>query len=506
MPRLLIPLALAGICAALLTVTIRFGSFVAGGSDSSCYVIQAERWAAGRLLAPDPLAVQAPWPDAERAFAPAGHFPAPRVTGAIAPICPSGLSMLMAPFRFAGGRVTMFALFPLCGIALVVATFLLGARVQPGVGLASALVIASNPIVVYQAVQPMSDVPAAAFWTLALAAAVGRTPRAPLLAGISAAVAILVRPNLLPLGVVIGVFLLVRPERPWVDRLRHAAVYAVPCAVGCAAVALVQWHLYGSPLASGYGAVSDIFAFAHVAPNVSRYGSWLVQAQTPLVLLALGAPFVAPRGFALLGLAFSLVTAGVYLPYLVFEDWPYVRFLLPAMPVLTVLWLSTLSGLVQRVSVRQTSRVLGLVAVAVAIAGIWTARSHQAFALRRLESVYPRTGEEVGRRLPRNALVVTSRYSGSVRYYAGRETLVWDALDPASLDRALAFARAHGLEPFFMLDSGEEEAFRMRFAGSELARLDWPPAIEIAPQVRIYDPGARARYQRGESIATEYVR
>jgi hypothetical protein len=45
MPRLLIPLALAGICAALLTVTIRFGSFVAGGSDSSCYVIQAERWA-----------------------------------------------------------------------------------------------------------------------------------------------------------------------------------------------------------------------------------------------------------------------------------------------------------------------------------------------------------------------------------------------------------------------------------------------------------------------------
>jgi 4-amino-4-deoxy-L-arabinose transferase-like glycosyltransferase len=155
------------------------------------------------------------------------------VTGAIAPICPSGLSMLMAPFRFAGGRVTMFALFPLCGIALVVATFLLGARVQPGVGLASALVIASNPIVVYQAVQPMSDVPAAAFWTLALAAAVGRTPRAPLLAGISAAVAILVRPNLLPLGVVIGVFLLVRPERPWVDRLRHAAVYAVPCAVGC---------------------------------------------------------------------------------------------------------------------------------------------------------------------------------------------------------------------------------------------------------------------------------
>jgi len=428
------------------------------------------------------------------------------VLGAIAPICPSGLSMLMAPFRLAGGRAAMFLLFPLCGIALVVATFLLGARLHPGVGLASALVIASNPIVLYQVVQPMSDVPAAALWTLALAYAVGREPRAPLLAGMFAAVAILVRPNLLPLGVVVGLYLLVRPDRPWPERIRHGAVYAASCAVGCVAVALVQWRFYGSPVASGYGAAGDIFALAHIAPNASRYGSWLVQALTPLVLLALAAPIVIPRGFALLGLVFSVVTAGVYLLYLVFEDWSYVRFLLPAMPVLTVLWLSTLAGMVQRVSMRQVSTVLGLVAVAVAVAGVWNARSHQAFALRQLESVYARTGDEVDRRLPRNALVVTSRYSGSVRYYAGRETLVWDVLDPASLDRAVAFGRTQGLEPFFMLDSGEEEAFRLRFAGSDVARLDWPPRIEIAPQVRIYEPAARERYLRGEPIVTEYVR
>src|SRR5436190_2386161 len=207
MPRLLIPLALAGICAALLAVTIRFGSFVAGGSDSSCYLLQAERWTSGRLLAPDPLAVQAPWPDAERAFAPAGHVPAPSVPGAIAPICPSGLSILMAPFRLAGGRAAMFLLFPLCGVALVLATFLLGARVHAGVGLASALVIASNPIVLYQVVQPMSDVPAAALWTLALASAIGRTPRASLLAGMCAALALVGRPNLLPLGVGVGLYL-----------------------------------------------------------------------------------------------------------------------------------------------------------------------------------------------------------------------------------------------------------------------------------------------------------
>jgi hypothetical protein len=506
MPRLLIPLALAGICAALVFVTVTFGSFVAGGSDSSCYVLQAERWASGRLLVPDPLARQADWPEAERAFAPAGHVPAPTARGAIAPICPSGLSILMAPFRAAGGRGAMFAVFPLCGMLLVAGTYLLGARLHAGVGLASAVVVASNPIVLYQAVQPMSDVPAAAFWTLSLAMAAGRAPRAPLFAGIFAAAAILVRPNLLPLGVVIGVYLLLRPDASARERVAHGVAYGAVCAVGCLTVAFVQWHFYGSPLSSGYGGVGDIFAIAHIGPNASRYASWLRQTQTPLVLVALAAPLVLPRAFAWLGLAFALATASVYLPYLVFEDWSSVRFFLPAMPVLTVLMLGVVTGVAQRVSRRRVSLVIGVVAVGLALHGVWVARSHQAFALRQLESVYRRTGEEVDRRLPRNALVVTSRYSGSVRYYAARETVVWDALDPSSLDRVVAFGRSHGLEPFFMLDSGEEAAFRSRFAGSDLARLDWPPRLEIAPQVRVYEPAARARYLAGQSIATEYVR
>jgi len=506
LPRLLIPLALAGICAALVAVTVSFGSFVAGGSDSSCYVLQAERWASGRLLVPDPLALQADWPDAERSFAPAGHFPAPTARGAVGPICASGLSMLMAPFRAAGGRTAMFLIFPLCGILLVAGTYLLGARLHAGIGLASALVIASNPIVLYQAVQPMSDVPAAAFWTLALAMAAGRQARAPLFAGLGAAVAILIRPNLLPLGVVIGLHLLLRPYPSPRERLGHAVTYAAMCAVGCCTVALVQWHFYGSPLSSGYGGVGNIFALAHIAPNASRYGSWLVQAQTPLVLLALAAPFVLPRPFALLGLAFAVATAGVYLPYLVFEDWPYVRFFLPAMPILTVLMLGVVTSAVGRISARRVPMALAVVAVALALHGAWSARAHQAFALQQLESVYARTGGDVDRRLPRNALVITSRYSGSVRYYAARETVVWDALDPSSLDRVVAFARARGLEPFFMLDSAEEEAFRSRFAASDLARLDWPPRLEMAPQVRVYQPAARERYLAGQTIATEYVR
>ena len=48
--------------------------------------------------------------------------------------------------------------------------------------------------------------------------------------------------------------------------------------------------------------------------------------------------------------------------------------------------------------------------------------------------------------------------------------------------------------------------FRQRFAGSPLAALDWPPAVEIAAQVRIYRPEDRERYARGLPVSTEYVR
>jgi len=355
-------------------------------------------------------------------------------------------------------------------------------------------------------VQPMSDVPAASLWTLTLAVATGPRTRGALLAGVCAAAAILIRPNLLPLGVVVGVYLLLRPDGSWRQRLQQAGAYAAPCAVGCVAVALIHAQFYGSPLASGYDAAGDLFAIAHVPTNAWRYGAGVLEAHTPLVLLAVAAPFLLPRAFAVLCLAFAGVTLGVYLPFLVVADWSYVRYLLPAMPALTVLLLGVVAAMVQRVSARQVSAVIGAAAVALAVAGVWTARRHQAFALRQLESVYASTGDAVARRLPANALVITSRFSGSVRYYAGRETLVWDVLDPASLERAVMFARGQGLEPFFLLDSGEEEGFRARFAGSDLARLDWPPQFEMPPRVRVYDPAARERYLRGERLVTEYVR
>ena len=175
--------ALALLLAGVVAAGVHWGTFVAGGSDSFCYAHQAERWASGRLQVVEPLALEAPWPEPPLAFAPAGHVPSPTVHGALVPICPAGLSLAMAPFRWLGGRDAIFLVVPLFGALLIGATFVAGARYGARVGLAAAAIVACSPVFLYQLVQPMSDVPAAALWMAAVAAATGTKARAPLVAG-----------------------------------------------------------------------------------------------------------------------------------------------------------------------------------------------------------------------------------------------------------------------------------------------------------------------------------
>ena len=206
---------------AVFAAGIHWGTFAAGGSDSYCYVQQAQAWATGQLRVVEPLALEAPWPDAPLTFAPAGHIPSLTVRGASAPICPAGLSLAMVPFVWAGtaggvggagGDVLVFVVVPLFGVLLVWSTYLLGARFSRRVGLASAFLLACSPAFLFQLMQPMSDVPAAALWVLAAGTATSGKRRSPLMAGLAASAAIVVRPNLLPMGVVLGLFLLFRPE------------------------------------------------------------------------------------------------------------------------------------------------------------------------------------------------------------------------------------------------------------------------------------------------------
>ena len=491
---------------AVVVTGLRWGTFVAGGSDSYCYLHQAERWASGTLQVPEPLALDAPWPNAPLTFAPAGHLPSPTVPGALVPICPSGLSIAMAPFVAIGGVNAAFLVVPIFGALLIGATFVVASRLSPRIGLASALVVAASPIFLYQLVQPMSDVPAAALWMLSVALVTGSRPRHPALGGIAAAAAILVRPNLAPMAIPLTIFLLFRPERTWRDRISAATTFAVCAALGPAAVALIQSSFYGSPLNSGYGTLDVLFRLERVAPNATRYAAWLTETQTVVWLLALAAPFLLPGAMTMLFMAMFLVNVAGYLPYYVFDDWSFLRFLLPTLPLVMVLAMASVDAIARRIAPWTARPAVALVALILAVTYVSEADARQAFRLHLLEARYERAGSFVNRRLPQNAIVITSSESGSVRFYSGRRTLVWDWLDPMWLDGAIAHLRMRGLEPFLLLEGGEEQAFRQRFAaGSPLGALDWPPAAEVASRVRIYRPDDRAKYFKGVQEPVEYA-
>jgi hypothetical protein len=313
------------------------------------------------------------------------------------------------------------------------------------------------------------------------------------------------------------VFIAFRPERSWAQRLRAAATYAGWCAPGCVAVAIIQQYFYGSPFASGYGSFESLFTVDHVLPNLRRYFSWLTSTFTPVLLLALAAPALLPGALTTLLLALFVVNLALYLPYLVFDDWSYLRFLLPTLPLLLVLLAATLNAVIvrafgtslaaarsERPDLRQS--MLAVATLIIVALFVHQARTRHAFDLRRYESRFERAGEFVAARLPANALVITDYESGSIRFYSGRPALAWGALDPAWLDRAVAFARDRGLEPFLLFERAEEPEFRTRFAASPLGALDWPPAAEIASQVRVYRVADRERYRQGLPLSTEYAR
>ena len=492
-----------GAAAAALTVGIVWGTWAAGGSDSYCYIGQAEEFAAGRAVLREPLARIIPLVRPDLVFAPVGFVPA--AGGGAVPMCAPGLSLVMAPAWKLGGGVGLHLVVPLLGALCVWGAYLLGLRIHgPTAGALAAVLLAASPIFLYQIVQPMSDVPAAAFWTSALAVIGGRALRSYAAGGFLTSLALLTRPNLAPVVLPILVFIMLQPwsaagDRPRPARTRALLYFGGGLIPGCALLAWLNEIRYGSPFRTGYGDVDTLFSLSHVMPNAARYWDWTISAQTPFVLLALAAPFVVARGerersaFAWLGLSFVAMVILCYLPYSVFDAWWYTRFLLPALPVVLAFASAAWIALVSRTPARGAIAIVTMVALACGYVGY--ARTHSAFALRDFERRFIRTGHYVGSALPANAVIITIQESGAVRHYGRRPAALWDALAPDALDEAVARFEEAGLKPYLLLEDWEEAGFRERFAGEVLGRLDWAPTAEIRDHVtvRLYDPKERPR-------------
>src|SRR5438874_2420247 len=157
-------LVAAALAMATLYAGVHWGSTIAGGADSYGYVSEAGLWLRGRLTIEQDLARQSPWPLAIETWAPLGYRAAPGRSDAIVPLYAPGLPLLMAAFQLAGGFCAAFLVVPIAGALTVWLTYVLGCRVfgAPTVALGGALLLAASPIFLYQVMNPMSDVPAAA--------------------------------------------------------------------------------------------------------------------------------------------------------------------------------------------------------------------------------------------------------------------------------------------------------------------------------------------------------
>ncbi len=511
-PKTWAPVAAAALSVGLGAVAWSWRTGAVGGSDSACYALMAQVFAAGAWQPMSVLATEAPWPEASRVAAPAGFLPSAMHPAAAVPVCAPGYSLLVAPLVRAFGPGAVHVVPPVAAACLVWCAFLLARRLSasPIGGVAAALLVATTPIVLFQAVQPMNDITTGALWAaVALAMSSGR----PALTGALVGVALLVRPNLAVAGAlamaVAASLHAAAATAGWPGRaLRSLVLSGMTASPGVLAALMLNRALYGSPFQSGYGDLGVLFAAGHVPVNVMRYGAtWLVTG-TPIVLLSLAAWWWAPRarrlevaGVASLGVALSLV----YLAYRPFDEWWYLRFLLPAVALAAVLTAVTLVRITERWLPRHAALLALVVAGAAAIYTARTPYAHEALALRGLEARFPDTAAVVATRLDPGAVPITIWQSGGLRFWPGREVVVWDALDPRWLDEAVSWMQIHGRQPAIVVERWEEEGFRTRFAGQTYGGLDWPPRYDVDRRVRIFLPEDRDRYLAGAPVATETI-
>jgi hypothetical protein len=462
----------AVLCAGVLG-WISFLSTTCGGADSYGYVSAAERLRSGDLVHVEPLARVLPFADGISAATPLGYTPSSRVADASVPVYPLGLPALMAFAMTVAGKGGPFIVAPLMGLLLLGAVYLtmLYATRDRLLALAAAALTAVQPLVFTYSIQPMSDVPAAAFFVAAVGA-LFRQPNRPLLAGCAGIACLLIRPALTPaLAALCAIPMIVQGRLD----VRTAVRYAATLACGVAVLFAVQWYLYGHPLANGYADMGSLFSLERIGVNARSHGYWAWRSLGPLFLgaAAIGVILV-PRP---LGAAVVLVMATVTAPYLAyrtFDHWETLRFLLPAVALLSLPAAAGLIALARSVAGAAGGALAASLLVLV-IAHTWTTwlRVNTVFTMPDQESRYRLAGELVSQTAPANAVILAQLHSGSIRYYAHRESVNWERIPSGALPATLAALEQAGHPAYLLIDSDEERSAFERRHGPTAA---WLPA------------------------------
>jgi len=485
--------------ALLLAVTVTAWSFVysskvGGGSDSYGYLSEAELFLNGQVAIDQSFTNALPWAQPRVTFTPLGYRLSDDASGRIVPIYPPGFPLLLAGAKKIAGDSAKFWIVPISAGLLVFAAFGIGRRLaSDAAGLIGAWLVATSPAVLNMSVQTMSDVPAAGVFAAALWLSLADSAPALAAAGLLSGLGILIRPNLAPLAAALALRFVIELFNPSMRRraLILGTIFSAGVLAGAGVLAAMNHATYGAALRSGYGSLNGFFAADHIRPNITNYFSWLVESQTWIAIPGLAAIFVpsrrlwpaAPgRHVVLVAATFTAALWGMYLVYMVFDVWWYLRFLLASWPLIMV-GVGALAMLLTRW--RPITRPLVVAGVvALGCYGVYQSYRYGVFDIWRIERRFIAAGKIAERWTVPNSVIISGHHSGSLRYYAGRMTMRYDMIEHDDVDRVVDWLRNQGVHVYLLVERWELEDIDTRY--DKTRAMD---AIETAPLVIFNDPG-----------------
>ncbi len=441
----------------------RHASFSVGGSDSSGYANAARAIASGRLVTPIAPPEFPRFPPADGAlFIPLGFV---EVSGgtAMAPFYPPGFPLHIAGAALlAGWELAPFVVSPIAALLCLWLTYRVARALEltRSLALAAAALLAASPVFFFQAIQPLSDVPAT-LWSLAALLAAIRSRRRPAMAaaaGLAFGIAVLVRPGALILAPALLVEM-------WPDRRRLLlfALGGLPCAGAQIAYDIAA---YGGPFRSGYSLIGHgrTLAWRHFPERARLYPLWLSQMLTPLPIigyLAALADRSRPRRTRLLLACWFGAFFVFFCFYVVAGSWVDTRFLLPGLPALLLGFVLSLDRLQKAVALggvvpaRLAAPAAALLVLLPLVVGARGIRDRGVLTIRDGEASYSEGCRLAEARVPPRSLVISCWTSGALRYYTRLIPVRWDYLDPARFADVRRRTEPAGWRWYALLMKGE---------------------------------------------------
>jgi len=446
-------------------VVVRHAAYAVGGPDSSGYMNEARMFAAGQLKVPvTPLQTMKLPISFTHCFTPLGFLTSTK--GRMVPSYPPGL-----PVHFAiAGKLFGWTRAPYVLVALLATLSLVvmfGIARELGLSriwsYVAAMILASVPIVLSSAVQPMSD-DVAMFWALVAMYCALRSQRNAsfaIFAGIALGVGVWVRPTNLLLALPMALAMRFRWPLLW-----RTAVGALPIGLALAWYQKVQ---FGSALRTGYGTAGEMLQASIIAKCAPHHFLWLVKTMSPLAILGLFVVVADKRvdrwTRVLLPIWIGIFFA-FYMAYDICSDWWDTRFLLPGLPALI---LASILVLQRIATTRVRSIIAAVLALVMLITPITMARKLRVFGYGKGEQQWPRWVNWAESKLPPDSLLIGGIFCGAFYYYSGRYMVRWDQLESDDFQLMRAYAGNANLHWYAMMSSVadmQEEELAKRYPGN----------------------------------------